>query len=795
MRTWSADRRPVTGVRLFASTIDEPRARRATDLLLLVGSLLALVAISVAAEPTPRAVGALDDLIGLLPDVLDPLWQILADLLALAALALLIAVGVRRRWAVLRDMLLALAVATLVWQLVGRATGTGWPAVWDSLRAVTPPGWYPSPRVALAGAVIGTATPHLTVPVRRLARQILGVGAFALVALGATSSLGAVAALLVATVAAAAVHLAVGSSGGRPGLDHVRGALAELGVTVGSLGAASRQEAGLFQVDAVDDEGRDLLVRVYGRDAYDAALVSTAWRRVWFRDPGGPARIGRLEQVEHEAFTTLFAHQAGVSTDVVVTAGSTSADDALLVLHRRGRLLRDEPAVEPGTLRQLWALVGRLHDAGMAHGRIDASAVLVTDDGDLGVVDLRGAVVAPSEAQVWTDEVQCLVTTMLLSDVATAVEVAVDAVPAERLEAILPLVQVSILTSGQRLAVREGEIDLGELRAALAERLGIEAPQLLQLRRITVGTVVRVVLPAVAVVALISQFAGLDIQEMADVLAEASWGIALVAFALAQLARLTQALSTLGAAPVPLPLGPVYALQLSLAYISLAIPSSAARIGINIRFLQRHGVPPGAALAAGGIDGFGGFVVQSLLLVLLLGFSSVSLDLDLGSAVDDATAVLVIALVIAAGGVATVVAVGRLRRFVVEWALRLGREALDAVRGLRSPRRLLLLFGGNLATELIFAAALGGFVRAIGYEVGFGELLLINIGVSLFAGLMPVPGGIGVSEGALTFGLVQAGIPEEEAFAAVLLYRLATFYLPPIWGAFAFRWLERNDHL
>jgi uncharacterized membrane protein YbhN (UPF0104 family) len=29
----------------------------------------------------------------------------------------------------------------------------------------------------------------------------------------------------------------------------------------------------------------------------------------------------------------------------------------------------------------------------------------------------------------------------------------------------------------------------------------------------------------------------------------------------------------------------------------------------------------------------------------------------------------------------------------------------------------------------------------------------------------------------------------------VILYRLATFYLPPIWGFFAFRWLEKNKYL
>jgi glycosyltransferase 2 family protein len=29
----------------------------------------------------------------------------------------------------------------------------------------------------------------------------------------------------------------------------------------------------------------------------------------------------------------------------------------------------------------------------------------------------------------------------------------------------------------------------------------------------------------------------------------------------------------------------------------------------------------------------------------------------------------------------------------------------------------------------------------------------------------------------------------------VLMYRLATFYLPPTWGYVALRWLERNEHL
>jgi uncharacterized membrane protein YbhN (UPF0104 family) len=360
---------------------------------------------------------------------------------------------------------------------------------------------------------------------------------------------------------------------------------------------------------------------------------------------------------------------------------------------------------------------------------------------------------------------------------------------------MLPYVQSATLTRLQRDQVRDGELDLDELRSRTADVAGTEPPALMQLRRITVGSIVRVLLPALAAIALLTGLAGLDFAEVADELQDAAWWLVVIGFGLAQLPRLTQSISTLGASPVPLPLGPVYALQLAVSYINLAIPASAARVAINVRFFQRHGVAPGAAMTAGAIDGFIGFVVQAMLLVLLLLFSPVSLDLDLASAADSAERLLFVVVIIAAASIGTVAVVARWRRFVLHWAKRLGAEAWSALRGLRSPRRLAMLFGGSLATELLFPVALGSFVLAFGYSVGLGELLLINISVGLLAGLLPIPGGIGVVEGGLTIGLVQAGVPEEAAFAAVLVYRLATFYFPPIWGFFALRWLERNEHL
>ena len=145
----------------------------------------------------------------------------------------------------------------------------------------------------------------------------------------------------------------------------------------------------------------------------------------------------------------------------------------------------------------------------------------------------------------------------------------------------------------------------------------------------------------------------------------------------------------------------------------------------------------------------------------------------------------------AAAGI-VLMALPRWRRPILARLRALASDAFGAVRGLRSPRRIALLFGGNLASEILFAVALGAFTPAFGYSIGLDELLFVNITVALLSGLLPVPGGIGVVEGGLTFGLARAGMSEEAALAAVLLYRLATFYIPPIWGFFALKWLERE---
>jgi serine/threonine protein kinase len=53
----------------------------------------------------------------------------------------------------------------------------------------------------------------------------------------------------------------------------------------------------------------------------------------------------------------------------------------------------------------------------------------------------------------------------------------------------------------------------------------------------------------------------------------------------------------------------------------------------------------------------------------------------------------------------------------------------------------------------------------------------------------------GVAEAAYTAGLVALGVPNAPAMSTAIAFRLVTYYLPPLWGAAAMRWLRRHAYL
>jgi uncharacterized protein (TIRG00374 family) len=243
-------------------------------------------------------------------------------------------------------------------------------------------------------------------------------------------------------------------------------------------------------------------------------------------------------------------------------------------------------------------------------------------------------------------------------------------------------------------------------------------------------------------------------------------------------------------------------LQYAVQFIGLAVPSSAARVAMEVRFFERSGVPSAGAISIGAIDSFSTFVIQILLIVLILASDAVTFNLAsqaTGSPDDGfnwAALLWGIVLVVGALGIAYLVPSTRKKLHKFSETLReKWADAKEALSVLRHPKKLALLLGGNLIAQVILAIILGLCLRAFGQSASLAALILVNTFVTLFSGLLPVPGGVGVAEAGLTAGLIAIGIPDGVAASTAIAFRLVTFYLPPLWGVFAVKWLKQQSNL
>ena len=84
---------------------------------------------------------------------------------------------------------------------------------------------------------------------------------------------------------------------------------------------------------------------------------------------------------------------------------------------------------------------------------------------------------------------------------------------------------------------------------------------------------------------------------------------------------------------------------------------------------------------------------------------------------------------------------------------------------IRNPRKALQLIGGDLAGNLIYPAILGVCLLAFHQRLDFAQLIVVQVGAGMVGNVAPVPGGIGVTEAALTAGLTSFGIPPAPALA------------------------------
>lgn len=288
-------------------------------------------------------------------------------------------------------------------------------------------------------------------------------------------------------------------------------------------------------------------------------------------------------------------------------------------------------------------------------------------------------------------------------------------------------------------------------------------------------------------------------------LARLRWQFAALVIGLALLHYLATALATRAASGLRLPFGETVLVQFAAAAANRVSAAGVGGAAVNARYFSRRGLSVPSAIGAVAALSVLGVVADLLVLAVLVttgsqfGLTGVPGEFSaLGSKLSGLAAPLWsrwtwLLLAGLAGSVA------------VTWSLWASRLVAVASRLwqpvavlLRRPRRLALLLVASAATTLILALAFLACVRMVpgpAGSAGSGALLVGFMFGAAAGNAIPTPAGIGATETALVAVLVTTGIPAAHAAETVIIYRLLTFWGPPLLGLVAARRLHRSGAL
>jgi uncharacterized membrane protein YbhN (UPF0104 family) len=737
-------------------------------LRVVVGTAILAAAVSARAG----RVGRLNaDTVRLVNDLPQGLFQPLAAVMQVGTLAAvpavaLAALAARRVW-LARDLAVA---GTIAWVLGRIVVG------------------FPSGHVAVVAALATAAAPHLPRPARRVAWATVVLGGVATVHAHGQLLVDALAGAALGWATAAALHLLVGAPGVTPTAAQVAAALRRVGVDPVEVARASGDARGSVPFVVRAGDGERLFVKAVGREQRDADLLFKTWRYLALREVEDEAPFASAkQQAEHEAYLSLLAARAGVRTPAVLTAIPAGPGQVLLVQqHIAGQTLASIEAaqVDDRLLAALWAEVGRLRTAGIAHRDLRRANVLVDIDGRPWLLDFGFAEAAASRRRLARDVAELLASLTFLVGADRAARSAVGSLGTEVVAEALPLLQPSALATATRADLKARPGLLAEMRQGAAAAAEVEPPRLEPLTRVRPSTLLLLVAGGFAVHLLLPQVG--ELHQTLNALKAARWDWLAVGLVLAAASYLAAAAAQLGAVHPPLAFGRTTLVQVASSFANRLTPASLGGIGLNVRYLQRAGLDRSAAVAAVAVNTAAGVVLHVaglLVAVALVGHAGVG-----AAHIPKGWPVLVaLAAALAASGLLLWSPLGRQR--VVAPALRAGRELAGV---LRRPGKAAQLLGGSVGVTLSYALALACCLQAFGAHLPLASIVAVYLAGAAVASASPTPGGLGAMEAALVAGLTAVGAPTGPAVAAVLTFRLLTYWLPVLPGWLAYRALRAD---
>ncbi len=561
---------------------------------------------------------------------------------------------------------------------------------------------YPTPNVAAITAAALVLAPYAVRPLKRIFLLLVLLAAMSAMYLGTGYPSDVLGGFLLGIAAGALVLVIFGSPAGRPTISEVRDALGDLGYDVADLQYAKEHVPRASVVDVTLASGEQLRVDAFGRDQRDAQVVAKAWHAAMYHEPGLPVFGSRIQQAEHVGYTLMLAERAGVHASKLVKTGIGGPDAAMVVTAPPSGtpLAQLEPSqVTFKLLAAVWEQLHKLHAAGISHGNLDTTRILVADDGTVAFDDFTSA--DASGEQYWLDRdvVAVLVGTALMVGNEHATAPAVNVLGAERVGEVIPMVQAAALPAETGKGVKHVGKALKELRSELVTATGVEDAPPLKIKRLTWTNIGMLIGILFALYLAVPALEGVDWSTVQKEFENATWGWVVAAYIAWPLIPMAWATALMGCVNADLPFFPTVITQISCNFLNLITPNGIGGTALQLDYLHKQGVPVASGGSAMVLSTGVGGSIQMILFLIAASITSTTIDTSSDSG---STSLLAIAVVAALIGV--VLWIPKVRNKVVP---AVKRALTDIWAVVRNPKKGLQLIGGDLAGNLIYPAILG----------------------------------------------------------------------------------------
>lgn len=593
-------------------------------------------------------------------------------------------------------------------------------------------------------------------------------------------------------LAGALVALALGTRDRTPTASELAEALRRNAIAVVSVERASVDARGSVPWFARTSAGTELFVKTLNSDNRASDLMFRVYRMIRLRNAGDRRPASSLRRsVEHEAFLSLAAESRQIRTPRLMAVSEIGSDGMLLAYERiDGRSLDDVDAddVTDDLLARIWRLVESMQDAAIAHRDLRLANVFVGSDGRPWVIDFGFAELAADASLLSRDVAELLASTAAVVGAERAVDVAIDVIGPEAVADALPWIQPLALSSATRSQIGRSR-DFEHLREVASAAVGIHEVEYERIERVKPGTLLILASVAVALYVLVPQVA--EASGVIDEISGAHWGWVGVAAVFSALTYLGAGLGMVGAVPMRLSITSMTAAQVASSFSNRVTPAKVGGMATNVRFLQKQDIPLTVAISAVGLNTVAGTIVHISMMLLFGVIASRSVDVPLPDA--RTTAIVVVALILLSGLILLLPVGRRLTTRYLVPAIRAGASSIAAIA--RTPSKLVALFGGSTIITASYTAAMLASLAAFDADPPLASAIVVYLAGAAVASVAPTPGGLGATEAALVAGYTAIGVEAAPALAAVLLFRLVTFWLPILPGWLALVRLQRTGRL